>query len=681
MSQDNRCLNTQPRRSRQMRIAALQCNFEGGEKQTLKIPRLWADFGFDTEQLFHTHGELYSAVFNAERHGKLLKKYLAESKKNGIKTILYLNCHILLDSQAANAAQWASVNKDGSYIKLYDTYHGCCLHSSWVDYFMGVIDSLRPYDLHGVFFDGPGSRSCFCERCQKVFYAKYKLEMPEAPEAVIKDFALLSRLNFLRQAYAGVKAVNPAWLAYCNLGLLHSGASADEMRSLLACNDIIGTEGGFQFYGPPSNTNVWRCGLHARLVEATAGNKPRVIFMAGDHKPWSWYLHTPAETKLCYASTIANGAGVWYGIHSATGLLASKTGTAVKEMVQFEKQNASYYANTVSAAEIAICHSFDTAKNYTSSGEATDLYDSSGNLTKRTKGDYQAGLNGAAGALFRSGLPFDLVTELNDPDPARYHTFVLPNLACMSASFAERLKNFVFAGGTLLVDGETSLYDENLQQRDNFCLNELFSADFKGYRFYKTHDYFVLEQELDVFAADGVSFLPAPVTALNIEAPAENVKGRLCPPLAGRYAGAPLPPEYPFLTLTRYGKGRVYYIAGMFFEFYNQFAMAHYTHLIKHILTQSAPPIAELLNSSNAVEITVRKVMGKEGLLIHLINYTNGVTRPISRIPPLTGLKLRLRHKPQSVFSLAKQMPLPMDEEGSIVLPPLNEFEVLWVDF
>ena len=58
-----------------MRIAALQCNFQSRE-QTLNMPEFWKDFGFNTEQLLHTHADMYSAIYDEERHGKLFEEYM-----------------------------------------------------------------------------------------------------------------------------------------------------------------------------------------------------------------------------------------------------------------------------------------------------------------------------------------------------------------------------------------------------------------------------------------------------------------------------------------------------------------------------------------------------------------------------------------------------------------------------
>ncbi len=666
--------------NKHMRTAALQCDFEGGPARTMKVPGLWQEFGFDTEQLFHTHAELYSAVFDAARHGAKLKKYLAESRRRGIKTILYLNCHILLASQNRRAAEWALVDRTGAYTKLYGTYYSCCLNSSWVEYFMDVIDSLAPFEIAGVFFDGPVSIPCFCPRCQKLFRARHGLAMRKAAPAVLAGFARAARLEFLRKAYARVKQVNPAWLAYNNMGLLHGGGGADDMRALLACNDIVGTEGGFQFYGPPAHTDIWRCGLQARAVEAVAGDKPRVIFMAGDHKPWSWYLHTPAETRLCYASTLASGASVWYGIHCATSRLRSRTGAAAQEMVQFDRRHAACYADTESAAETALFHSFDTAAHYTSSGEASDLYDSSGKQCAGAAGDYMAGLNGAAGALFRAGIPFDLATELNVDRLARYRALVLPNIACMSEHTGRRLREFVRAGGLLLADGETSLFDAQGKKRRDFLLRDLFGARCRGYRRYQTHDYFALSRPLDIFAAEGVDLLPAPTLALDVAAAPGCVRGRLCPPLAGRYSGRPEAPEYPFIMARRFGRGQAVFIAGMFFEFYKKFGITHYDRLIGRILAGHARPPVALSGGNGAIEITIRRCAGRSGRLIHLVNYNGGMTRPISQVAEIHGLELRVRGGARRARSLTAGRALSIGRGGVIKLPPLREYEAVWVE-
>jgi len=662
-----------------LRIAALQCNFEGSRQNTLNVPKLWNSFGFNTEQLFHTHSELYSAVFRKEAHTDILRDYIEKSRKNGIQIILYMNCHILLESQNDRAEDWAQVDRNGEYIRSYGTYHACCLNSSWTDFFLESIESLKEFDIRGIFFDGPSSSSCFCSRCCSLFEKEYGLPPDQAEEQQIDRFRLRTIIRFIKRIYEKTKKVNPGWLSYVNANLMHARASAEEMREILSYNDIIGTEGGFQFYGPPSDTDIWRCGMHAKFVEAASGDKRRVIFMAGDQKPWSWYMHTPTETKLCYASVLANGASVWYGIHSSTQNLKGVSGRAVQEMVQFDKKHDHLYQNTESAADTALFFSYNTSKHYTSSGEATDFYGSEGLKGRTGIGNYTDSFRGAYGMLFRSCVPFDVVTELNIDSLSTYSVLILPTCACMSRDTVLALKEFVTNGGTLISDSETALYSDTFEKQENFMLNDLLGVSFKGYRSYRTHDYFTCDT--GPIKSAGVEYIPAPLTAVDaVPAEIAQVCARLCPPLAGRYSDRPESGVYPFIIKNGYGSGTSWYFAGRFFELYSTYGIPHYKEILNTILTEHSSPCAELLNAPESIEVTVRFSGTGDTLMVHLVNYSGGMNRPITDIIPVSGLVLKVNRGFSSARTLLSGTNLEPDANGLLHLPELREFEVVCIE-
>lgn len=668
-------MNT-PKLPHHMRIAALQCNFEGGEANTLRIPKFWSESGFDTEQLFHPMGELYSAVFDKNKHGKILGEYMENSAKAGVSIILYLNCHILLESQNNMAEEWAQVLPDGSYRKLYETYLACCLNSSWMDYFAKLIGDLAEYPIAGIFFDGPINLSCHCPRCSAKFAETHGKPIGEGTEKELAAFSLRTQINAKRVFSERTKEINPEWIAYFNEGVMHSRCSTEEMREALSYNDIIGTEGGFQFGGPPKQTDLWRCGVSARMTEALADGKPTVIFMAGDHKPWSWYLHTPSETKLCYASTIANGASVWYGLHCSTASLKGDTGEAMREMVMFDKKHSNLYQNTKSAAKVAVFRSFDTAKNYTSTGEETDLY-ASDSKDAGCIGNYSESFNGAVGTLFRSNIPFDIVTELNIGDIANYAVVLAPTAACLNASIARALYNYVYEGGCLIADSEFGLYDEEMRRIDAPTTADIIGVDCEGYRKYNPYDYFTFTEKSANLADPGVEFTPAPLVAVEIKPKdGTNVLGELCLPLPGRYAGKPQKGASPFITEHKLGKGVAYYFAGTFFELYNTYSITHYRKLIETLTRRHAKLDIDLLGASEAVEITVRNDENSGETIVHLVNYTGGMSRPINSVVPLNGLRLKIPKSTTSARCLVENRELSVNN-GEIELPTLNEFEVI----
>lgn len=670
-----------PRLPRHMRIAALQCNFEGGPDATLLVPDVWKEFGFSVEQLLHTHSDLYTAVYQAEQHRDLVTRYLAKLTGHGLRAIMYLNCHILPPTQADKAPDWAQRDRNGHFIMSYDTYYSCCLNSTWCDHFLHCIEGLAGLELSGVFFDGPSSSACFCPRCAEKFKRLFGKSLAEADDEQVNAFTLRSQIEFIRKTYRKVKEVNPEWISYINLPVLNGRASAAEMAELLMYNDIVGTEGGFQFYGPPRDVGIWRCGLHARMLEAIGEDKPKVIFMAADHKPWSWYLHTPAETKLCYASALASGASVWYGLHCSTANLQSAAGQAVKAMVQFDQKWDAIYEKTYSLADVAVFFSFDTANRAAGFGEQTGFYGTVETKTTRAVGDYHDAFQGATALLFRSAVAWDVVTELNLEQLYRYAVVVIPAAVCMQEGTARALTEYVRQGGAIIADSESSVFDEESRRRSDFLLGQVFGVTFKGYRRYSPHDYFLLREGANPFAGEGVFRLPAPLAAVEVEPRAgAEVLADLCPPLPGRYAGEPGAPICPFIVRNQVGEGVSYYIAGTFFELYNRYGIVHYARLIKEFILRHGRPVVELLGAPPCVEITLRRSEGTGHLVVHLVNYSGGMTRPIAEVTPLHGLVLRPARRVSSAKALVSDQTLEIAPDGLIPLPPLGEFEVILLE-
>ena len=658
-----------------MRIAALQVNYEGGEANTLAVPALWQEFGFNCEQLFHTHAELYTALYEREKHEALLRRYLAETEKRGIRVILYMNCHILNPSQENRAAEWAIVDETGAYTRCYNTYLMNCMNSTWMEFFCGCLEDLKPFPIAGIFFDGPVLRACHCPHCRRAFERKHGKALADATPDERDAFVMRTYLDGKRRLYRTVKAVNPNWVAYFNEDLQHR--SLEEIREGLACNDLVGTEGGFQFYCPPREALIWRCGLQARILEAVAEGKPTVIFWAGDHKSWAWYLHTPAESRAMFATILANGANAWYGLHSSTDILNGATGRAVKDAFHFDRDHEALFQNTESLAPVAVFYSFDSAKRYPTSREESDFYGKARRADDKAIGNYDASLQGAVATLFHANEPFDIVTEVNLERLDRYRAVVLPTAACMREETGRRLARYVEQGGVLVADSETGLFDERYQKRANFLMADLFGVDFKGYRVYDRFDFGELGAEFQAAFQDGVTRLPAPFAALDVAVrPGAEVLARLCPKQAGPLSGKPRPAEYPFVIRRTVGKGTVYFLAACFFEFYGSRGIVHYRRMVETLLNRHLPDRLRVMNAPASLEVTVRRCRDTGKTLVFLVNYSGGMTRPMERCIPLHEVCLRPAVRPVRATALVAGRALPVDGD-TIALPPIGCCEVI----
>lgn len=661
---------------RHFRIAALQCNFQTRE-QTLAMPKFWHEVGFNFEQLLHTHADMYSAIYDETRHGELMKEYLANSAANGIETIVYMNCHILGPSIADRKEEWGMRDKNGEYPLFYKTYPGCCLNSSWVDYFHRCIEGLGKFRIYGLFFDGPFYEPCFCPRCRAKFEKKFGKPLDAATEAEHSRFAYECVMEFKENLYKKVKSVNPDWQMYFNEGLFAGRAGSADFARQISTDDLIGTEGGFFFYGQPKDHPIWHCAAAAKLAEAVAGDRPTVIFFAGDHKPWGWHMHTTAETELCYLSGIGNGASIWYGLHCNPDNYATKTGDAVRKLVAFDKKYDELYQQTRSLADIAVFYSFDTAHCYRKSGTDSDLYSDTGNQNNMP-GDYKQAVEGAFGVLSHLNLAYDAVTELNLADLKRYKVVLAPSLAMVKEEVKAALDAYVAAGGVVIADGEFGLYDENGRRRAQSIF-----ADSAGFTVTgkvndnQTFNYFDIDPE--IYRPDNAfHWMPIAPWSLEIKpAAGAEVIGRANPPMPGCYFNRPGKPVDPFAVRKALGKGCYYYFAGGCFEFYFNFTHVAHREMFGALIRRYAGRDFVLANASTGVMMSVRE--SKDCVLVHLTNYTSA-TRPITASAPQRGLTLGAPQTFRTATDLVTGEVLKRNGDGVFALPELRQFAVYRLD-
>ena len=667
-----------------LRIAALQCNFEGGREQTLAVPAKWQTMGFNTEQLFHPMADVYSALFDEQQHGALLIDYLKETRARGLRVIVYLNVHILGPS-VGHRLDWAQQTAEGSYPKLYDTYYACCFNGPWRDHYLTVLDSLAPYDIDGVFLDGPVviAGGCRCPACRARFTREFGGDLDKADAATLFAFYQRGRDAFLNESYRRFKAIKPQGIHYMNLPVQHPTASFTKLPDALAYNDIVGTEGGFMPYGPPKDGYLWKSSVAAKVLEAVAPDKPRVIFMAADQKPWSWYAHTPVETQLCIASTMANGAGIWYGLHGSTQLLSSPGGQAAGKLMRFLAANESCYEGARSAAKVAVMYSLDTERIYRTQAGASDFYgESKGGAA--FLGNFSEAFNGVCDALARSSIPFDAITDLalTADTLSRCDCVFLPTSACLSDASIQAIREYVAAGGHIVASFDTSLYTPAGERRADFGLGDVFGvAHGAGALEYHNWNYFSLAAEHPLLEGLTLPLYPAPGVVLDVRArDGAQVLANFHGEMAGRYVLLN-PPARPAIIRNSFGQGQSLYLAGTFAEWIASYNPVEYRRLLANAANLWARQPVELVGQASNLELTVR-AQGEQ-LIVHLVNYAAPVPRPFERVFPQRGLSLRVRRVPKSARALAAGVNCVVRRSGDgwlVDLPEIAEYEVVVIE-
>jgi hypothetical protein len=465
-------------------------------------------------------------------------------------------------------------------------------------------------------------------------------------------------------------------------------ASARDNRRLVPHQDILGAEGGFIFYVQPDKVPFWKPGATAKLIETQAGGKPTVVFVAGDHKPWNRHLHTAAETRLLYADTAANGAGIWYGLHSPIEDIDTPGGQAAREMNLFLRAHEACLERARSIAPVALVHSSTTLDYYQRETEASDFTKTERQSVQGVLGNAALSFHGFYEMLLRSHVLFDVIDEaaLSEPRMAKYDTLVFPNCACLSETSVKTVTEFVASGGGLVASFDTSLYDGLVNRKADFGLGPVFGVRFAGdaYRFGNA-SYISLAGDHAITKGPGQRLIPAPGFGLKVKVTTGSAAAMFRAPVDRQYR--PLPEETtPAVVVNGFGRGRSVYLAGNVGESYHGFGLPAHLNLVANAVRWLSPPVLEVDDAPQTLEAVLR-VQEEEGrYLLHLVNFTGEMRRPFQNIVPCRDIRIALRtdREIRAVRSLAGREDLPFEQaEGHarFTVPRVESYEIVVISY
>jgi hypothetical protein len=658
-----------------------------------------ANSGFDSEHLeiMEMQGGLddQGFYFKSKVAGRVnpdyLRQYIAEAHKRGIRVLIYFNVHWYKTSFGAKHPEWRQITESGLPLEgVYDNGTDFCLNTPWREWCFQVLRDLAAYGIDGVFYDGPVYRSdtCYCDHCRAKYRRLHGEEMPSKQTRTGKqfkrllDFQVASMAEFFRDSNRVLKSISPDIAFYVNGGVRGANwATARINRELVQYQDLLGSEGGF-ISGDLTRVPLWKPGLTARMLETQAGGKPTVIFTAAAHKPWTFSLLPKPELRLLYAGTIANAASVWMGLSPFD--LKQPEMEAIAGMNRFVEKNSSYYVGTRSEARVAVVWSETTANFY--AGSPAQMIDIDRIQSRSAVGNVDQEFSGISEALLRAHVPFDVIDDvtLERESLERYAAIFLPNVACMSDKSAARLQAYVESGGNLFATFETSLYDDTGIRRNNFALAPLFGVA-AGSRIAgpRNWDFMKGVSPHWILGNIGRELLPSSLYYVQVKPDGAEVPVRFTVPLKGRYDGIPgLSPD-PAVAVKQTGKGTAVYFAGDFGNTVASFHLPEFLALAANAASRMAPLPVTVENVPGSVEVVWRSQQGGRRKLLHLVNFTGEMTRPITRVLPAMNVTVTLAQGERAAraYTLMRPQSLPVTKDGQgrarVVVPRVDEYEVV----
>lgn len=683
-----------------MRIAAQHWNAEESRKGG--AAEQWCRHGFKTAKMKIKNGFNVEQLF-LSMSSPVFAEYMQQAHKNGIHIILYINVHqvvwpieIFPKSQEDGAAwerdmseRYAQRSIDGSFGKIYGTQNCFCLCGPFREYFFDKLKLLAPYKVDGILLDGPSwiSGGCFCKHCRQRYRREFGGELTEKTDRWEFDTRVFA--DFFNDTWRNWHAIKPEGVCCMNLAALTPSSSFVRLPAALDYNDIVITEGGFMFYGQPKNGYLWKPSVAAKVLEAIAPDKPRAIAMAADQKPWNFYQHTATETEICIGSIFANGANLWYGSLPSFPTIMDRPGVQrAWSLMRTIADHERYFAESRSAARVAVMYSYASMQSYRTTVEKTDLYGAAGTKTRNVSGNASESFQGVCDALSRSSIPFDVVTDLEFTLPrfSDYDCIFLPTCACLSDKAMDALRHFVNNGGHLVAAFDSSLYTEDGKRRPDFGLADVLGVSYLGREIkLQSFNYYVPVVKHGVFYRIAVPCLPAPAFGLDVKPQGKaQVLARFLKPLAGRYDSMFLPSEdMPAMLLNRYGKGTSLFLAGTFGEMAASYNPPELTRILSNAAHMWAKQPVRLEGAFGNVELAVRRQPGR--LIVHLVNYAGIVPRPFTGVVPQSNLVLRVRDgkRYRTARTLLRGASCAIRRNAgtlTIRLPKLNEYEVVVVE-
>lgn len=675
-----------------MRIGAMQ--WDQGEHMW-EVPEKLHSGGFNVEQVLHVMAEKDdqgAVVFDKEKNGEKLEKYIGLLKEQGIRSILYLNAHIIAKEVFAEKDEWAQRDRNGDPIKGYEKFVFACVNSPWRVWFMEAVRQVLDYGIDGIFLDGPvfAKDSCFCGSCRKLFTETYGHPPEEAGEKEIMEFRASSVTRFVKDVREVIKSKTQDVILYVNSQGLVPNVTGCDIDGVYPYVDFLGIEGGFMFYGNPNEIPLWYGSRNAKYMDGKAKGKPFVIFAAGNSCPWTRYMHTPEESRLLFASAVANGANVWYGIHGPFEMLDTPGGRAAYEFNRYLAGNEEYYTDTRRHSDIALLWSRNTLRVFSGAVPKSDFTEKQKTGGECPYGSHMEEFMGFYEMLTRNHQLFSIVDDKQvvDGELSGCQMLILPNVLCMDSEEALKIKEYVRNGGTVLATSGTSFYDCRGDSYAKPLLGDMVGIEcVEQVLSYLTGCSYMKIDETETLQKDiGVALIPGCSISLKYKpAEGQQILTRQYIPMNGGYDLFP-EESFPSISLRRYGKGTVIYIAGNFGQTYMKYYPDAFKKLTDNLIDSHIKRSVDVRGLFESVEIEERVQQEKRRRLLHFVNYTGCMQRPINRIIPCRNVEVAVKDERtvDRVYSLYDRKDIKFEQKDGTVrfaLDEIREYELAVLQF
>lgn len=595
---------------------------------------------FDSKsQHFAFHNTTISQKHPSLGDRDLIAEIISAARKRGMVYVPYIPVDADMRAWRENP-DWRPVNAEGG--PLVNNNPHLCFSSPFRQFIVAYLGELAAnYEIGGLWMDGVGFHTaptyCYCTYCRQAFRDRYGQEMPVDPmkerELWLKVYEY--RIGVLRDMLGEIKAITekvkpgiPLLGPYIWFGS-HSGSSWKYLDRL----DMAWIESAW--FGEASALQYLRA----------ASGKPIEYYIPTFQYAPNYPMALPtAELRSKAMSAISHGAMPTFTLWGRPELLKPVQDELAQRSEWVANAEPVPYCGIVfSETSMQACEpdTFPDLPHFTSYGTVSMLLEDK--IVETYVSDRQ----------------------LLSGDLSQYAVLVLSDILHISDPIADRIRQYVRDGGSLVATFRTSLYDSVGQQMNDFGLADLLGVHYRGElelhtqlepysgnqatgqswpnrpkcKFLTLSDHAILDhpiiQQAHAFEvvpgfrsarpADSRLFYPDPMLKAEPDADTQMVLWEEV-----QQPGY----KWPLITTRQYGKGRVVYIAA---DLGMQYSSPVTFPFIRKLLTNSVrfaaqgKPAPVEVNAPLFVQTTLFSQKNPQRLIVHLLNEPKRGTAPFTR--------------------------------------------------
>lgn len=370
---------------------------------------------------------------------------------------------------------WFAIDGEGKPYRAGDLYITCVNSPYYHEHIPAILTEIanlyRPEGFTDNSWSGLGRDSmCYCENCKRSFHAKTGKEIPRKKNWDDPVYRQWIRWNYDRRLEIwdlNNRTTKAAGGPNCIWSGMNSGSISGQSRSFRDYKEICrradiimldhqarSNEVGFQHMSDIGKLIHGLLGWDKLIPDSMA------MYQAG--RPTFRVASKPvAEAHMWMLEGFAGGIQPWWH-HVGAYHEDRRMYHTAEPVYQWHKKNTEFLINRNPIGTIGVVWS----------QENTDFYG-------RDDADLLVDLpwNGITQALIRARIPYQPVhADHIDRDASKFSLLLLPNLGRMTDDQAASVKRFIAGGGNLFATGESSLFNEDGDARDDYALSELFGA-------------------------------------------------------------------------------------------------------------------------------------------------------------------------------------------------------------